>query len=145
MKRFRSPFEYAAAFVVMFMLTTPSRAALVDVAWPSTVEVTSSRLLLAQAPSTPAPAQTMPAPLPRTKPKISSDDRVEAHINKLHTELHITPAQEDLWKDVAQVMRENEKTMEELHKSRAEQAATMTAVDDLKSDAAIADAHANGL
>jgi hypothetical protein len=75
----------------------------------------------------------------------SKADRVEARIKELHTKLKITPAQEQLWNNVAQVMRDNAKTMEALIKARSEKAGTMTAIDDLKSYGEIADAHADGL
>ncbi|HJT21942.1 MAG TPA: Spy/CpxP family protein refolding chaperone [Nitrospira sp.] len=91
------------------------------------------------------PADVTQMPPSTTGAKKATGDRVEAHINKLHAELRITPAQEDLWKMVVQVMRENENTMDALHRSRAQHAATMTAVDDVRSYAAIADAHADGL
>jgi hypothetical protein len=77
--------------------------------------------------------------------KALSGEHVEARIAYLHTKLNITPAQEELWNNAAQVMLDNAKTMEELIKSRSENAATMTPVDDLKSYSAIADAHADGL
>jgi hypothetical protein len=57
----------------------------------------------------------------------------------------ITPAQEELWNNVTQVMRDNAKTMEALIKARSEKASTMTAVDDLKSYSEIAEAHGDGL
>jgi hypothetical protein len=75
----------------------------------------------------------------------SKADRVEARITELHTKLKITPAQEELWNSVAQVMRDDAKTMEALIKARSEKASTMTAVDDLKSYSDIAAAHADGL
>jgi hypothetical protein len=77
--------------------------------------------------------------------KVSKADRVEARIKELHAKLNITPAQEELWNKVTEVMRDNEKTMEALIKTRSEKATTMTAVDDLKSYSEIADAHADGL
>ena len=76
---------------------------------------------------------------------VSKTDRVEARIMELHAKLKITPAQEELWNNVAQVMRDNAKTMEALIKARVEKASTMTAVEDLKSYGEIADAHADGL
>jgi periplasmic protein CpxP/Spy len=72
-------------------------------------------------------------------------DRVEARITDMHAKLKITQAQEDQWAKVAQVMRDNEKAVEPLIKARAENAKTMTAVDDLKSYAEITDAHADGI
>jgi periplasmic protein CpxP/Spy len=78
-------------------------------------------------------------------PKASKADRVEARISDLHTKLMITPEQEESWNNVAQAMRDDAKTMEELIKARTEKSGTMTAIDDLKSYGEIAEAHANGL
>jgi hypothetical protein len=77
--------------------------------------------------------------------KALSGDHVEARIAYLHTKLNITPEQEPLWNDVAEVMLDNAKTMDELIKTRSGNAATMSPVDDLKSYSEIADAHADGL
>ena len=77
--------------------------------------------------------------------KVSKTDRVEARIKELHTKLKITPAQEELWNNVTQVMRDNAKTMEALIKARSEEAGTMTAIDDLKSYGEIVEAHADGI
>ena len=81
--------------------------------------------------------------LARARP--SHVDRVEARIKELHATLHITQAQEGLWTNVTQVMRDNAQTMDALIKARADNAKTMTAVDDLKSYSDIAEAHAAGL
>jgi protein CpxP len=77
--------------------------------------------------------------------KASAEDRVEARIKDMHAKLNITQAQEDQWAKVAQVMRDNEKTMEPLIRARQEHAKTMTAVDDLTSYGEITDAHADGI
>ena len=77
--------------------------------------------------------------------KASKADRVEARINDLHTKLMITSEQEEAWNGVAQAMRDDAKTMEELIKARTENASTMTAIDDLKSYGEIAQAHADGI
>jgi LTXXQ motif family protein len=72
-------------------------------------------------------------------------DRVEARIQDMHAKLKITADQEDQWKQVAQVMRENENAIEPLIEDRAKNAQTMTAIDDLKSYAEITDAYAAGI
>src|SRR5450830_1284132 len=77
--------------------------------------------------------------------KASSEDRVETRIKDMHAKLKITQAQEDQWAKVAQVMRDNEKTIEPFIKARADNAKTRTAVDDLKSYGEITDAHADGI
>ncbi|HYL79594.1 MAG TPA: Spy/CpxP family protein refolding chaperone [Candidatus Acidoferrum sp.] len=98
-------------------------------------------MLLAQAAST----QTPPASTDKPAGGGSRADRVEARIQALHDELGITAEQEDQWKNVTQVMRDNAKSMEELTKARTGRAKTMSALDDLKSYAAITEAHADGL
>jgi protein CpxP len=77
--------------------------------------------------------------------KAAAVDRAEARITDMHAKLKITAAQEDKWGKVADVMRANGKTMDTLTQARFAGAKTMTAVDDLKSYAEIADAHADGL
>ncbi len=77
--------------------------------------------------------------------KASAEDRLEGRITELHTQLNITPAQADPWSKVAQVMRDNAKTLDALTQLRVENAKTMTAVEDLKSYGEIAAAHAEGL
>ncbi len=79
------------------------------------------------------------------KPKVSEAGRVEVRINELHSKLKITAAQEEQWNKVAEVMRENAAAMDPLIKARQEKENTLNAVEDLKSYAAITDAHATGL
>jgi hypothetical protein len=106
------------------------------------VAVLAAFIVFASAgPSSAAPRKTGPA----MGAKALTSEHVEARITYLHTKLNINPEQEELWNKVAQVMLENAKSMDELIKTRSENAATMTPVDDLKSYSAIADAHAEGL
>jgi len=77
--------------------------------------------------------------------KGSGEARVEVHIADMHAKLKITPAQEDQWSKVAEVMRENARSMDALARSRFEHAKTMTAVEDLQSYGEITDAHADGI
>jgi len=84
-------------------------------------------------------------PAQKTMARTSKVDRTEARIKDLHTKLKITPAQEDLWNKVTQVMRDNAKTMDALNQARFEKAKALTAVEDLKSYSEIAQAHADGL
>jgi hypothetical protein len=72
-------------------------------------------------------------------------DRAELRIQDMHTRLMITVAQEEQWGKVAEVMRENAKVMDDLTQARMDRAATMTAVDDLKSYGEITGAHADGI
>lgn len=137
----------AAVLLACLALTTPpsARGASIDLAQGSTAGTIPANVIVAQASGTPAPAETKQDTAPATAPKASPADRAEARIKELHTKLKITKDQEDLWSKVADAMRDNEKMMEPLHKGRSEKAKTASAVDDLKSYSAIADAHAEGL
>ena len=73
------------------------------------------------------------------------EDRAAARVNTLHAKLKITPAQEDQWAKVAQVMREDGERMDTLTQARVDHAKNMTAIDDLKSYEEITQAHANGI
>jgi periplasmic protein CpxP/Spy len=75
----------------------------------------------------------------------SEGDRVETAIKDLHSKLKITDKQEKQWSKVAQVMRDNAKTMDGLMKTRLEKAKAMNAVEDLKSYGEVTDAHAAGI
>jgi superoxide dismutase len=77
------------------------------------------------------------------KAKPAPADAVEARIKTLHSSLHITAAQETLWNNFTQVMRENAKTMADHRKEAAQKAQSTSAVDELKSYAAVIDAHAD--
>ena len=70
---------------------------------------------------------------------------VEARIKSLHSQLHITPAQEPLWNDFAQAMRVDDARITELRKTKTENAKSMTAVDQLNAYASVIDAHADGV
>lgn len=67
---------------------------------------------------------------------------VEKRISDLHSKLKITAEQEDLWKSVAQEMRDTGKTFNEATRDREKKAKTMSAVDDLNSYAELASMHA---
>jgi len=77
--------------------------------------------------------------------KASAESHAEARITDMHAKLKITAAQEPQWSKVAQMMRDNAKTMDALTQTRHENAKTMTAIDDLKSYGEITDAHADGI
>ena len=95
------------------------------------------------APPASTPSTTAPKAAAQTvKPR--SDAQVEAHIKKLRSQLKITAAQEDTWNTLAQDMRDNAKDMSGLIQAR-NGTKPMTAVDNLKNYAQIADAHADGL
>lgn len=125
----------AASFVAALLFAGPA-AALDRAAPPQVAQATPA------APAAPAQPAT-PAAKPK-KAKMSRVDRVEMRIKALHSELKITPAQETEWNAVAEAMRDDAKAMEQAIEQRR-QAKSMTAVDDLKSYQAVADAHAQGL
>ena len=106
-----------------------------------------AEMQLAQAGQAPPPGAT-PAP-PNTPPPTMSKpmaaDQVETRIKSLHDQLKITPAQEAQWATVAQAMRDSASKINALIQQRAQSAKTMSAVDDLHSYQAIAQAHADGL
>jgi protein CpxP len=83
------------------------------------------------------------AKTPRTQQ--SPAERVEARIKELHDKLHITAAQAPQWDAVTQAMRDNAKSMDALLKARAQTIKTASAIDDLHSYQALADAHSDGL
>jgi len=73
------------------------------------------------------------------------DGAVEEHIKDLHAKLKITAAEEPKWQEVADTMRENARDLDKAIDKRESTMGSATAVDDLKSYAEIAQAHANGV
>ena len=80
-----------------------------------------------------------------TKGKSGRADDVETRIKTLHSELHITAAQEAAWNNVAQVMRDNAKTMADLHRQHTEGEKSASAPDMMGAYAKAIDAHADGI
>lgn len=134
-----------AALLATFAVASPVRAASVDLAQAPAEVTVATHAIVAQATSTEAPVATKQTPSRATAAKAPAVDRVEARIKDLHAKLKITPAQEDLWTNVTEVMRDNAKRMDALTKARAEHAKTMTAVEDLTSYGEIAESHADGI
>lgn len=71
-------------------------------------------------------------------------ESVEDRIKTLHSELKITPAEEEKWARVADAMRSNAKSVDTILKQRHESAQKETAVDNLRSWSELAQAHADG-
>ncbi|CAE6685692.1 Spy/CpxP family protein refolding chaperone [Paraburkholderia domus] len=97
---------------------------------------------------TPAPAS---APMSATAPgasapaaKAGHERNVEDRIAYLHTKLKITSAQESQWNAFADVMRNNGQTMGQLFQQRRADT-NLSALDDMKQYATIAQAHADGM
>ena len=73
-------------------------------------------------------------------------ETVEQRITSLHSALQITPAEESKWDSVAQSMRENAAAMQKLVAEKtAKMPQGMTAVDDMNTYQAFAQAHVDGL
>jgi len=92
---------------------------------------------------TPAPAS---APVSASAPagKAGHERNVEDRIAYLHSQLKITSAQESQWNTFADVMRNNGETMGQLFEQR-KAAGKLSAIDDMKQYAQIAQAHADGM
>lgn len=93
--------------------------------------------------STPAAAPSVAA-ASAPAAKDGHERNVEDRIAYLHAQLKITPAQEPQWKTFADVMRGNGQTMGQLFKERRA-ATNVSALDDMKQYATIAQAHADGM
>lgn len=70
----------------------------------------------------------------------SAVDSTESRIKQLHGAIKITGAQEELWKNLTQVMRENAKEMDALTKDNAQKIKTMNAVEHIKFHSQITEA-----
>ena len=75
--------------------------------------------------------------------KANPEDTVETRITSLHDKLKITDAQSAQWTAFSQAMRDGATATGELIKTRQTNATSMTALDDTKSYADIAQAHAD--
>ena len=129
-----------AAFAVAIAI--PGAALANDGDQAAASDTQSSRQVVANAST---PSGTTKANVQSKNLRNSHVDRVEARIMDLHSKLKITPAQEEQWTAVTRVMRENARTMDAVRQSRLENAANMTALDDVKSYSEIVEAHAEGL
>ena len=76
--------------------------------------------------------------------KAGHERNVEDRIAYLHSQLKITSAQESQWNAFADVMRNNGQTMGQLFQQRRA-ATNVSALDDMKQYATIAQAHADGM
>ncbi|MGD0022362.1 MAG: Spy/CpxP family protein refolding chaperone [Smithellaceae bacterium] len=65
----------------------------------------------------------------------------ETRIKQLQSTLNITEAQQELWNNLVQVMRENAKDMDAFTKERAENAKPMNALEHMKLHSQITEAH----
>jgi hypothetical protein len=75
----------------------------------------------------------------------SAVEQTEAQIKQLEGALKITEAQEELWDNLTQVMRENAKEMDALTKDRAEKTTPMNALEHMKFHRQVTEAHLDQL
>jgi hypothetical protein len=75
----------------------------------------------------------------------SAVEHTEAQIKQLQGALKITEAQQELWDNLTQVMRENAEDMDALTKERAGSTKTMNAVEHMKFHSQITKAHLDQL
>ena len=73
--------------------------------------------------------------------RTSAVEHAEVQIKQLQGTLNITGAQEELWNNLTQVMRENAKDMDALTKERAEKTETMDSVERIKFHSQVTKAH----
>lgn len=115
----------------------------------SAVAVAVAAFISAAAAAAPLPAaaQAGPTLTAPAKPAAARQMRedVETRISRLQQRLQITPEQMSQWNAVAQAMRDNAHEVRELAQARAQNAATMSAVDDLRSYEEINEAHVEGI
>ncbi len=90
-----------------------------------------------------SPAPAAPA-APAAGHQAEAGNSVDSRINTLHDQLHITAAQAAKWDAVAKVMRDNAESYTRLVERAGRNAATMTAVESLRTYERIATAHAAG-
>ena len=144
MFRFTHPAARAASLSTLIgaiAFAGPLYAASGDLSHPKNPANSSApRMMLAQASS---PEETGGAAKPEAAK--GGESPVEARIKELHKKLHITPAQDTEWNNLAQVMRENARTMQDLERKRAEDVKTISAVDVVKSYADVIEAHEAGM
>lgn len=95
----------------------------------------------AAAPAPPTDAGPPPAAAPAAS--TATQKAVEQRIAALSAKLAITSAQQPDWNTFAQVMRDNAASTDTVFAQRAQSAATMNAVDNMKSYAAIARGYAD--
>ncbi len=72
-------------------------------------------------------------------------DTIDQRIATLHEQLKITSAEESDWKAVAETMRDNAHAMEQLASEKQSTSTSMTAVEDLQTYSAFAQAHVDHL
>jgi len=114
-----------------YQIPFPSALIVVMVAFLSTIFLTNANLSFADS------VKQKSSQVAKT----SAVEQTEARIKQLQGALKITDAQEGLWNNLTQVMRENAKDMDAFTKDKAEKAKTMNAVEHLKFHSQITETH----
>jgi protein CpxP len=127
----------SVAVAAAFAIALPASAA--TPAGKPTEEVT-----VATTATMPAATVHAKSDMAKSASSTSHSAKVEARITEMHAKLKITQAEEGQWGSVAEVMRDNAKTLDTLVQARMDHANAASAIDDLKSYSAIADANAEG-
>jgi protein CpxP len=125
------PSNRLASFAVVALLSVPAAA----LAQPRQTAAT-------QGTTTPPPAATASPMASHFASGKNAEERVERHIKELHSQLQITPAEEPQWNEFASVMRENARGMDQAYMQRAQQFASMNAVQNMQSYEQLAQEHA---
>jgi len=102
-------------------------------------------LVCALAAATALGASSLPSAHAAVSKARPGREDVETRIRTLHTQLHITPQQEQAWNDVAQIMRDNAKAMQDRRNDQSDRERTATAPDMLNAYAQTIDGHAEGV
>jgi periplasmic protein CpxP/Spy len=109
------------------------------------VLVAASAAAAAQPPPPPPPPlpHVTPAPSQNDNPTPSPDQGVDQRIRALQDQLGITAAQMPEWNAFAQAMRDSAVSTDKLFRQRASEAASMNALDNMKSYARVVRAYAD--
>jgi hypothetical protein len=127
----------AATLLSTFIFANPLQANSADLAQAPAPKSPSVHDIMAKGSP---PAKTAPAPAPA-----EANAAVEARIKELHRKLRITAAQQTQWDSLVEVMRGNATAMIDLQRQRAQDAKSMSAVDAVKSYAAVIEGHEAGM
>lgn len=105
-------------------------------------------LLLLSQPASAQSTEPAPAPAGAATPSMSdkrATDRLEQHIKDLHGRLAITPAQQPQWDAFTAIMRQNAQAMENNHRERLAHPSGPTALDKMRTYAALSRLHADNV
>jgi hypothetical protein len=127
----------AATILSAFIVANPLAANSADLAQAPAAKSLPAHDILAKA-APPATTEAAPAPA-------EANAAVEARIKELHRKLQISAAEQTQWDNLVQVMRSNATAMIDLQRQRAKDVKSMTAVDAVKSYAAVIEAHETGM